>query len=380
MATGSLVVTIRNRNFHYFMTIIIFATMLYADISATISQDSNQFVGTIRHCFQQESYANNLVRQFEYRQFDAQDGSISDTYGIETYSGIQVAIRMLIDYERESVFYQKGDVQYFYKLDDLIVNTTCLASLHDELQVNERINTLISVTSAVDVVATDFEINKIDYPTQLLLAPSYVGAFPVLADAPLQPFDGRGFSQSIGFNELPSTFIPQDGRLSLELLDQLASFYIDQLSGWVIAPIEMTNFPNNPELMPGDRQAYLTLFNPETEATVDLFFNVPRNQEQLEVVVSVPQSAVETRSESVIEGSSQSLATLDNFFAGWDNPQPSSTYLDGRVEAYALQRGDEYWFVDLEIENGTFEVLFSEVVTQSEFDAEEFLPEWARSP
>ncbi len=82
----------------------------------------------------------------------------------------------------------------------------------------------------------------------------------------------------------------------------------------------------------------------------------------------------------VIQGSSNALATKLDLFVGWSGADPGdfAVFLDGQIESYALNRNNEYWFLDLHIGADEYEVLYNRVVHQREACVPgDFLPDWA---
>lgn len=227
---------------------------------------------------------------------------------------------------------------------------------------------------------------EIDYPTEFLLAPTFIGQFPLLVDTPLMPYDGRGFTISIPADALFNVrgIDIRNGRMTQAILEQIAQFYLTALPDWTLANGIDTDVGENPVVFPGGFVGYLALENPNDDSLIELEFNVLRDNTILLTVSTVPpatESAPPTP--EVLTGSSNALATKPSLFVGWSGAENGATalFLDGRIEAYHLTRGEYQWFVDLAVSADTYEMIYSRRVHQANTcNPSEFLPEWVVSP
>lgn len=356
--------------------------ILVITVNSTSSQEqfTEEQLGEVYHCLQRETYGNNEVRTADYWQFHPVEGGISETYIVERYLGQPFSCsRAIVDSERNAVIYLQGTVATYQHASEFNINTDCWGALTGE-GIDEYINEELLRTSYHVEKLSNNILTTIDYPDEFLLAPTYVGSFPQLVEAPLVPYDGQGFTVEIPVRELLENrnIDLVSGRFDSNTLSLLIQFYLDGMPGLQIAE-QHPNYPENPFLLPGSRDVYLSLENSISE-TLQMEFHLTRNAEFLRITVSLPPRARDvSRLTDVIEGSSQPLATIASLFDGWVGSEqgPAATFLDGDVETYLLENSLELWLLDLDISELPYNVLYNRRVPRNSCEPQTFLPSWA---
>lgn len=366
-----------------------FLALLWILISTLLSTNVNTraetSVGQVVQCVQEERYGNEVARQSEYWQFRDNANAASETYIVDYLLSTPVCSRIVSDLSRNVVYYQEGDVQSFFEGNDFGLVTPCWTALENNGVSGQLENEYNRVNYRVVAVAEN-RAAEINYPTEFLLAPTFIGRFPLLVDAPLMPYEGRGFIVSIPANTLfeAQGIDIRNGRMSEANLEQIAQFYLTALPDWTLANGADTDVGENPLVFPGGFVSYLALQNPTDDSLIELEFNVLRDNTLLLTVSTVPPAATSAPpTPEVLTGSSNALATKPSLFVGWSGAENGATFLflDGRIEAYHLTRGEHQWFFDLAVSANTYEMIYNRRVQQANTcNPSEFLPEWAVAP
>ena len=344
------------------------------DFGLTQAQSSN-----IQICEQTSFYGEQPVRSAHVWQYQSPSSDVTETYIVENFQGISVCSYSLVDIGRDVVFFQEGSVRQYRRASDARPEFPCTDLLAGDAISEVAVGDNMKVTSSIRTVVPSSPITII-YPTNLLLAPTFVGEFPLLAVADLRPYDGRGFSVNMPLDQIESNIgiAIEDSVDSVEL-DEIVEYLLTNMPGWELAPQDRTDYPANPYVVIGNRDVYLSFVNPETDDILRVEFNLNVQNKVLQMLVTTPPVKI-TKAEEIeaIEGSSGNVAAKSSLFKGWAGAEdgPDAVYQGGRIESYTLSDGDQTWFLDLRVDGDDYEVIYSRAVTEASCEPDLFLPEW----
>lgn len=342
----------------------------------------------VLRCVQHDRYGNEVSRSAEYLQFQDVEANVNETYIVDMILGTAVCNRVVRDLNREAIYVQQGDRYQFLQARDFSLESPCWEALADNGITGQTENEYIRSTYDVSIVA-ESAVFAINYPIEFLLAPAYIGRFPLLSDAPLMPFSGKGFSMEMSADALLEAqnidIRSTNGRISQEILQHITDFYLQVLPNWSLTEGRDTDIGENPMLFPGGFVGYLALSNPENDARLDLEFTVvDRSVLRMTVSAVLPPSEVPVPPvPEALTGSSNALAAKSSLFIGWQGAEQGApaTYLNGEIESYVLSRGHYRWFMDLAISQDTFELIYSRRVHETELcDPTTFMPSVVSQP
>ncbi|MCL4247898.1 MAG: hypothetical protein KJ065_07105 [Anaerolineae bacterium] len=356
--------------------LIVTAVVLMGDFGQVYAQ-SNE----IKICEQNFYYGDQAVRSAQVWQYQSPSSDVTETYIVEDFRGTSVCSYSLVDLERDVVFSHEGSVRQYQRASNTPPEFPCAEPLAGGDISGSAIDEEYRVTYNIRTIASSTLI-EIDYPTNLLLAPTFVGEFPLLAPAELRPYDGRGFAVDMSLDQIRTeSGITIEGSIDADALNAIVEYLLTEIPGWELAPQDRTGFPANPYVVIGNRDVYLSFVNPESEDILRVEFHLNARNQVLQMLVTTPPvpQISEVVGIEAIEGSSGNLAAKSSLFEGWNGAEdgPDGVYLDGRIESYTLFDGDQTWFLDLEVEGDDYEVIYSRVVTEASCDPDLFLPAWA---
>ncbi|WP_162909900.1 hypothetical protein [Aggregatilinea lenta] len=371
---------------------IIVITLLIAlavlQFSVTNSQSTNNLNGSVTLCVQTEFYGDQIARSADFWNFLSDDGNAQSIYVVEHLTQQPVCSQILVDNVRSVVYHLEGDRVFYSSLRDFVYDAPCFRLLSND-ESSGKTNTSYGRIEYEVVPVSDNVGVTIEYPVYLLLVPAYVGEFPLLDNtSQLMPYEQRGFFYEISTLDLELTheINLQTGMFETKQMDQIIEFHLERLPGWKLADAIETNYPENPFILPGNRNVYFSLQNIDTGDLLRFELFLDARQNLLTIIVSVPPTSVERNGvNSIIEGSSVQAAEITSLFEGWSGTEngPTTRYGDSGIVAYTLQNDSNpnlYWFLDLRIIAESYDVIYSRNVIQTACVPESFLPVWATLP